>query len=161
MRIYRISKLQYMEQYSGRGASYLHGGRWNRVGQPVLYFAQTPALAMLEMAHYLPSPRLVPASFRIGEYFLPDDISQAVLPAPFPEDWDANIYPKSTQNAGGDFLQDCESLILWVPSTALPMQGEGMDRIAVVNPLHPDISKLELISSEGKIYNERAFRGMH
>ena len=161
MRIYRISKLQYMEQYSGRGASYLHGGRWNRAGQPVLYFAQTPALAMLEMAHYLPSPRLVPASFRIGEYQLPDDISQIVLPTPFPENWDANMYPKSTQNAGGDWLENGESLILWVPSTALPMQTQGMDRIAVVNPLHPDISKLQLISSEGKIYNERAFRGMH
>lgn len=161
MRIYRISKLQYMEQYSGRGASYMHGGRWNRAGQPVLYFAQSPAVAMLEMAHYLPSPRLVPASFRIGEYELPEDISQQFLKPPYPEDWDANIYPKSTQNVGGDFLQEATSLILWVPSTALPMQTLSMDKIAVVNPLHPEIEKLKLLSSEGKIYNERAFRGMH
>ena len=159
MRLYRITKLQYMEDYSGRGASYLHGGRWNTPGLPVLYFAQTPAVAMLEMAHYIPTPRLVPKSFRLGEYEVPESISQEWLKTQdYPQDWNANVYPKSTQQIGGEWLRSASSLILWVPSTALPIDT---DKIAVVNPLHPEINQLKLISSEQKIYNERAFRGVH
>ena len=158
MHIYRISKLAYMENYSGRGASFLNGGRWNPAGLPVLYFAQTPAVAMLEMAHYSLSPRLVPQSFRLGVYELPDDTCAQALSEPYSENWNANVYPRSTQQTGKKWLESAGSLILWVPSTALPIDT---DKIAVLNPLHPDIKYLKLISSEKEIYNKRAFSGVN
>ena len=66
MRLYRIGRQAYLEDYRGLGASYLDGGRWNAAGIPALYFAETASVAMLEMANYLPSPRLVPTSYRLG-----------------------------------------------------------------------------------------------
>lgn len=64
MRLFRICPEQYLENYSGLGASYRDGARWNKAGIPVLYFALSPAVALLEMGNYLPSPRLVPKSYR-------------------------------------------------------------------------------------------------
>ena len=52
------------------GASYRDGARWNEPGFPVVYFAEIPSVVMLEMAHYLPSPRLVPLGYRLGEVSL-------------------------------------------------------------------------------------------
>ncbi len=66
MRLYRICPERFLENYSGLGASFQDGARWNSKGYPALYFALSPATAMLEMANYLPSPRLVPADYRLG-----------------------------------------------------------------------------------------------
>ncbi len=73
MRIYRISKVDYLEKLTGLGGSYQHGARWNLPGTPVLYFSLSPVVAMLEMANYTSSPRMVPASYRMGVYEIPDD----------------------------------------------------------------------------------------
>ena len=66
MQLYRICPQSYLQDFSGLGASYKDGARWNSAGLPVLYFALSPATVLLEMANYLPSPRLVPPtlSFR-------------------------------------------------------------------------------------------------
>ena len=61
MRLYRICRVEHLEDYSGLGASYRDGGRWNEAGLAVLYFAETASVAMLEMANYLPSRRLASA----------------------------------------------------------------------------------------------------
>ena len=65
MRLYRIGRQAYLEDYRGLGASYLDGGRWNAAGVPALYFAETASVAMLEMANYLPSPRLGAMAIRL------------------------------------------------------------------------------------------------
>ena len=65
MFLFRICPERYLEDFSGLGASYQDGARWNFPGTPVMYFASTASLAMLEMAQYLPSPRLLPKNYRI------------------------------------------------------------------------------------------------
>ena len=65
MRLYRICHVRYLEDLRGLGASYRDGARWNEPGFPIVYFAETPSVAMLEMAHYLPSPRLAPPGYRL------------------------------------------------------------------------------------------------
>ena len=66
MRLYRIYHSVYLDNLTGRGASYMNGGRWNRPAVPVLYFAESPSVAMLGLANYLPSPRLIPPTYRLG-----------------------------------------------------------------------------------------------
>ena len=73
MRLYRICRVDHLESYQGLGASYRDRGRWNEPGIPALYFAETASVAMLEMAHYLPSPRLVPPTVRLAVYEVADD----------------------------------------------------------------------------------------
>jgi len=159
LRLYRITKQAWLEDYQGRGGdSYRHGARFNLANTPVLYFSETPAVAMLEMGHYLPSPQLVPASYRLGVYQLPDDVAQEEIAlSDLPPGW--HQYPSlpAVQQLGDHRLQQGHSLIIWLPTAAV--QPFGSMRNAMVNPLHPDISKLKLIDAIADFYNPRLFTG--
>ncbi|MCY4343700.1 MAG: RES family NAD+ phosphorylase [Gammaproteobacteria bacterium] len=155
MRLYRIVRSEHLEDFQGIGASYRDGGRWNRAGNPVLYFAETASLAMLEMANYLPSPRLVPSSYRLGIYELPDDSSMVRWPVSMlPADWRDFPYPDSTQQMGTDWLVGGESRLLAVPSGAVPA---GLDAIVLASPARLDAGAVRLIGVEADFYNPRAF----
>jgi len=158
VRLYRIGPEQHLSDLSGMGASYQDGARWNRAGQPVIYMAFSPAVAMLELAHYLPNPRLVPKSYRLATFELPegvqlDNISLADLPA----DWADFPHPAAVQKIGGDWLSSTSNLVLSAPSSAV---AGGLESIAVLNPRHIDIAKLALIEVTSEIYNPRAFTGV-
>ncbi|MGI9286850.1 MAG: RES family NAD+ phosphorylase [Pseudomonadales bacterium] len=155
MHLYRVCPERYLEDYSGLGASYRDGARWNEAGTPVIYFAATASVAMLELANYIPSPRLVPVSYRLGIYTLPgrvkvDTWHTAALPA----NWNQYPHPVSTQQLGTQWLRDKQRLALRVPSAAVP---GGLEYCVMVNPLHPAITHLTLIDTQDKIYSERIF----
>jgi RES domain-containing protein len=115
-------------------------------------------VALLEMANYLPSPRLVPPSYKLGIYELPDTVSSQTLSIKdMPPDWAEYPYPVSTQKIGSKWLIDISSLCLFVPSVAIPA---GMENIIIVNPNHPQITSLKLLSFESDLFNKRAFRGI-
>ena len=157
MRLYRIAPQAFLENYQGLGASYRDGARWNFPGIPVIYFASSASVAMLEMANYLPSPKLIPPSYRLGVYELPERVvNDSMGVDDLPADWNRYPYPASTQRLGSIWLQAVENALLIVPSAAVPA---GLESILVVNPLHPDSKTLQLIASERQIYSKRAFRG--
>jgi len=158
MKLYRIGPKMYLENYQGLGASYQDGGRWNRVGQPVLYFAQSPATALLEMGNYLPSPRLTPKNYQLGIYKLPDDLALDQISCDqLIDDWAQFPYPSSTQDIGGKWLDLNQSIGLIVPSAAVPA---GLEKNILINPKHKDISHLKLIESTEELYNHRIFSGL-
>nr|WP_255346721.1 RES family NAD+ phosphorylase [Synechococcus sp. PCC 7336] len=151
-------KEKYLDNFSGQGKSFIDGARWNQPGLPVLYFASSPAVALLEMANYLPSPRLVPKSYRLGIYELPEDVSCETLTiAQMPKDWAKYPYPASTQAMGSDWLTRSTSLCLLVPSAAIPA---GLEQIVAINPNHPEIGSLKRVDVKTDLYNERAFQGI-
>ncbi len=158
MRLYRISPIPYLENYQGRGAAYQDGARWNRAGLPVLYFALSSATALLEMANYLPSPQLIPDNYRLGIYEVPDTAPFYTLPdKELPGDWALFPYPLSTRTIGGNWLDTGNELGLLVPSSAVP---EGLEKIAVINPLHPLCAEIRLIRSTPDLFNKRTFSGL-
>lgn len=158
MRLYRICPERFLENYQGLGASYQDGARWNSPCHPALYFALSPATAMLEMANYLPSPRLVPADYRLGICELPDTITIDELSAKqLPNNWAVYPYPTSTQQLGDQWLGYGNSLALLVPSTAV---SRGLEKIALINPAHPDCKNIRLMESVTELYNERSFSGI-
>ena len=158
MHLYRICPEKFLENYSGLGASYREGARWNSAGLPVLYFALSPATALLEMANYLPSPRLVPLSYRLGIYEIADDTTlENITYQELPEDWAQFPYPASTQKLGDEWLNECSSLGLVVPSTAV---SAGLEKIVVLNPNHPAITGITLRESLSELFNKRSFSGI-
>ncbi|NQY35702.1 MAG: RES family NAD+ phosphorylase [Alteromonadaceae bacterium] len=157
MNIYRIVPDIYVEDYTGKGASFEEGARWNLPGQPVLYFALSASVAMLEMANYFPSPRLIPKNRVLGIYSISDHIKYSELsPNDLPSDWADYPYPQSTQDIGAKWLACAKELFLKVPSVATP---EGLESIIVVNPLHNDIDDLKFITAKNDFFNKRAFIG--
>lgn len=155
--LYRATPLTYMKDYSGQGASFRNGARWNRPRQAVLYFATNPSLARLEMANYIPTPRLTPKHYVLAQYWLEDHASIEVMSLSLPEDWDCYPYPMSTQRIGGDWLESARSLCLRVPSVSDVLQ---VDHCMVINPLHADIKLLSYVKHTTELYNPRAFVGI-
>ena len=155
MRLYRICHVRYLEDLRGLGASYRDGARWNEPGFPIVYFAETPSVAMLEMAHYLPSPRLVPPGYRLGVYEVGDEVAlERWHVRDLPEGWDRYPHPRSTRRMGTSWLMRKEAPLLAVPSAAVP---GGLESIVLANPNVLDEGAVRLIASEERIYNPRAF----
>ena len=146
MRLYRTCPENLLENYSGLGANYLDGARWNKPGLPVLYFAEAASVAMLEMANYLLSPRLIPKNYRLGIYEVNDQIKpEKWRVEDLPSNWNSYPHPPSTQEMGSKWLAEAKSALLFVPSAAIP---GGLENIALFNPVHPDSRWLKLVSIE-------------
>lgn len=141
MRLYRICHVDHLDDYSGLGASYRDGGRWNEPGVAVLYFAVTASIAMLEMANYLPSPRLVPAGYRLGIYDSGSPSMERWTVDDLPSGWDRFPYPLTTQRMGSDWLRHGTASLLAVPSTTVP---GGLENIVVVSPARLDAASIRL-----------------
>ena len=156
MRLYRIAPERFLANLSGRGASYHDGARWNDPGHPVLYFGTSASVAMLEMGNYIPDPRLVPKDFRLGIHDVQSSAVEKVGVDELPDGWDLFPPPEHTRRLGTAFLSAARNLILLVPSTA----AAGIDQVAVVNPLHPDMDNVSLIDIRARIYNPRLFQGI-
>ena len=158
MLLYRGVKSKYVENYDGMGNSYLKGARWNHPYHPVLYFAPSPSIAALELANYFPTPRLIPKTYVLGIYELPDSLPCKTLTLEqMPQDWQAFPHPTSTKDIGSAWLKSNRELCLFVPSAASP---GGLENIVVINPNQPQIKNIKLVDTIPKIYNERAFQGL-
>jgi RES domain-containing protein len=146
MRVYRICQAKH-RTLDGEGARRF-GGRWNPPDWPVVYTAESLALAVLE--------------FRVNTPTLPDALTGYVflelevdLPAPphtverkhLPPNWQLDAQRPVTQALGLDWLRAVSELALRVPTAVLPREYN-----LLLNPQHPDFSR------RVRIVAEEAFR---
>ena len=155
MRLYRIGRLEYLEDSRGLGASYRDGARWNEAGVPALYFAESASVAMLEMANYLPSPRMVPATYRLGVYEVASSASMTRWPVEdLPEEWNEFPHSQWTRNEGTEWLLNGKESLLSVPSAAVP---GGLENILLASPNRLAPPGIRLVEAIDDIYDPRAF----
>lgn len=106
---------------NGEGAR-LWGGRWNSPGRPVVYLAEHPALAVLEVRVHLDLPlELLPSDYVLVRVRLPDEPPDALAEP-----------PSEPAKAGDAWLHAGETSVLLVPSALVPFA-----RNLLLNPLHP------------------------
>jgi RES domain-containing protein len=136
MLVYRLSPKRYALDLSGYGASKF-GGRWNPKGKPVLYTADTPALAMLEsLAHY--SMTGAPSDLVLVSLKIPDTVT-IYKPAPedYPPDWMARPVRPASVRFGAAWLESAKGSVLRVPSVVTPA---GLGWNYILNPMHPELA---------------------
>lgn len=158
MRLYRIGPEVHILNLNGLGGSYKDGGRWNPAGHPAVYMGLSASVSMLEMANYIPSPRLVPKNYKLAVFELTDDLAtDHVDIESLPAGWNEYPYPSFTQQLGAKWLEGGSAGFLICPSSAVPA-GEG--HIVLVNPNHPDIKELKHVRTYEEIYSPRIFQGL-
>lgn len=118
---------------SGRGGL-LANGRWHHAGKPVVYLAESPAAAMLEvLVHLEIDAEDVPDHLRLLRVDVPDEAScQAV--ADLPEHWENQV--SHTRRLGDAWLDASGTLLMRVPSAIMPYTDNFL-----FNPLHPQASE--------------------
>jgi RES domain-containing protein len=138
MIVYRLSKKDYRNDLSGKGA-WLAGGRWNSKGTALLYTGQSRALCMSEVAVHLPYG-VIPEDYFLVTIDIPQGSILEIAEQSLPEDWADFPHPASTQQIGDDFVRAGEYLVLKVPSVTVPG-----DFNYLVNPLHDLSYQLRIV----------------
>jgi RES domain-containing protein len=151
MLVYRIQRAEYAQTrediLSGIGAK-LYGGRWNPKGVPLVYTSATPELAHSEFTIHLESLLLPSSHYIILQ--VPDESILEVKVETLPKNWRNQANMHLTQQFTKEWLKEKKHLALGVPSSIVPMSYNYL-----INPLHPDIKKVEIIKSELFIFDER------
>jgi len=113
----------------------LYGGRWNRIGTPVIYAAQSASLATLEvLVHY----SVLPKDHVLTEIQIPDTLTVMNLHKDrLPDGWNAEVPIQATQDLGEFWVGEGLSAILSVPSSIIPN-----DSNFILNPAHPAFAEI-------------------
>lgn len=150
MYLYRIAKKGYIKDLSGTGAK-LYGGRWNRRGTPLLYFAESRSLAALETLVHV-SYLTLPPDLQL----LTAEVHEALLLTYARSNFTKMTKAKETEHlfkeAGEKWITSAKSLGLIVPSIIIPG-----DHNILINPMHPDMSKLKTRKIEDFVFDARIF----
>jgi RES domain-containing protein len=150
MIVYRLSKAQFANDLSGRGAE-LAGGRWNSKGLAMLYTSASRALCTAEIAVHTPLG-IVPTDYVIVEIEAPEDSLNEISMADLPKNWREFPHTQNTKRIGDLFLKNGSSLILKVPSAVV-----SGDYNYLINPFHPDFSKVKILRKESFEFDRRLF----
>lgn len=152
---WRITRKKYVtEAFTGEGAK-LFGGRWNPPGYAVVYLAQNLSLAILELMVHLDEDADIGTYTAIPVRF--DSAFVHVLEQDkLPENWSSLPISGQSQMVGKQWLEDKQSLLLQVPSSVVPSESNFL-----VNPLHPDVSQLEIGSPQPLHIDNRISKILH
>lgn len=138
MRLWRVSNYA---DLSGPGGT-LVSGRWHSAGRPILYTAEHPAAAILEMLAHMDRAD-VPSTYRMLEIEVEDGASFAQDGAleNLPPDWRSQ--PDLTRAIGDAWLARGETLLLRVPSVLAPRTHN-----VLINPRHAETGGVRIASAE-------------
>ena len=134
---WRIAKQTHHSTGLSDEGARLYGGRWNPVGIPVIYAAESLSLATLEIIVHLENELLlynrfvkIPLTFESSLVF--------TLPRKkLPQDWDSLPPSESTQKMGQKWIEQVKCAILKIPSTVIREEHNFL-----INPAHPDYSEI-------------------
>jgi RES domain-containing protein len=131
MELWRLCRRPFAD-LSGEGARRL-GGRWNSPGRAVVYLAEHPALAAMEVRVHLDLPfELLPADFVLMRIAVPDGLIAGLAGA-----------QSETVAAGDAWLTGARSAALRVPSVLVPYAWN-----VLLNPGHPAAPEARVLANE-------------
>ncbi|GAB3538498.1 RES family NAD+ phosphorylase [Noviherbaspirillum agri] len=140
------------DDLSGTGAK-LTGGRWNRIGTPMLYCAENVALACLETFVHLNSGGL-PLNRYLVQVAIPDTLWQAATRPDILSrshvGWDAMPHGKVSLDIGEQWAAGRASALMIVPSAIVPEESN-----ILINPAHPDAAKITATKLRKWLYDPR------
>jgi len=133
MQVYRLASRKYAPDNS-EGAR-LYGGRWNRIGTPVIYASSTRSLAAVEViAHHA----AIPADYQVVVIDVRDTLAiETVGLEELPPSWPDEATMKTTADRGTEWATSLRTAVLQVPSAVMPAEYNY-----ILNPLHPDFASI-------------------
>lgn len=146
MQVYRITLAKFADalQASGRPA------RWNSSHVKVIYTSSSQSLSCLENVVHRSALGLN-QNFRLLTIDIPNDvkITEIKLSDLKPSWQDYEAFP-FTQNIGNEWVRKNETAVLKVPSAIITQEYNYL-----LNPNHPDFSKVKLTGDESFIFDSR------
>ena len=136
--------------YDGTGAM-LHGGRWNSVGNRVIYASESYAGAMLEVLVHA-NLSVPPRHNQLVRIAIPDEVKVETVTPDNLDAWDAEGMTAS-RRFGDQWLIEQRTAVLRVPSVVT----SGREYNVVINPLHADGKLIQASAPETVWWDRRLF----
>ena len=151
MKLFRIASMAY-PVFDGTGAS-LYPGRWNRIGQKVIYCGLSPSLCALETLVHIGRSFPRPANHGLIEIEVQNNIAIESVPIEvLLEGWNDPFPTKQTRSIGAEWFSSSRTLILKAPSVASPG-----DHVFVINQRHREFASLVATPPIVYTFDERLF----
>ena len=150
---WRLCKARHAKNaFDGEGAR-REGGRWNSRGIPVVYLAESLALAALEQFVHIPraAAGIAFVSFKVE---IPAEAKVAELDVgALPPNWRAEPVPGETMAIGDAWFKGKTTPVLRVPSVIVPEEFNY-----VLNIFHPDYRKIRIRSPRAFGFDPRMWK---
>jgi RES domain-containing protein len=134
--------------YDARGSA-LFPGRWNTPDTPVIYASENYSTAMLEKLVH--GNGHLPANQHYVVISIPREVSYEEVGADALPGWDT-LEPTVSRDFGAAWVRERRSAILLVPSFVVPLE-----RNVVINPAHPDASRIAVGAPQPVWWDRRLF----
>ncbi len=144
MILWRISEYATLDGAGGLAVE----GRWHSKGRPIVYLADSSALAMLEMLVHL-EVETVPPPFQLLKVRAPEDLAH--------DEWPKRRDPRdlaATRAWGDGWLETGATPLARVPSIVAPRGANWL-----LNPGHKDAAKVRIEGSSRWPWDKRLFAG--
>lgn len=146
--LWRISDHADLDGFGGRKFS----SRWTSLGRRVVYMAESPAGALLEvLVHVELEEDELPDEYQLLQIFVPDDLSIRELDHPLSPDWRER--QRITQRIGDHWLASHETPLARVPSAIAPHTWNYL-----LNPEHADAAHVKIVEVIKERFDNRLFR---
>jgi RES domain-containing protein len=146
MELWRISNYVDLSGIGGLRA----GGRWHSRGRRIVYLADHPSTALLEMLVHMDRD-LIPSTYQLLRIALPPDLAmEAIRLEDLPADWRTSTM--ASREIGDRWLDRAASALLQVPS-AVSHHGHNF----LLNPAHPGAAKIVVAETVSAPFDSRLF----
>jgi len=132
MILWRVSRFRDLVGIGGLRAS----GRWHTAGRPIVYLAESPAGAMVEVCVHTASNNVPPAIIML-QVEGPDISIPAVALEDLKGDWIKDV--DVTRAIGDTWLAEGSTVLLRVPSVVVPSTFN-----VLLNPVHVQAREFEI-----------------
>lgn len=149
MLAFRIADARH-EIYGSAGAM-LHGGRWNSVGLPVIYAAETYAGALLEVLAHANLSR-APANQKLITIAIPDCVKVETLLQSDLTGWNGNDL-RIPRAFGDRWIRERRSAVLRVPGVVTGARENNL----ILNPAHSQFLLILPSAPERVYWDDRIF----
>jgi RES domain-containing protein len=148
MNLWRISNHLSLKGEGGRRAP----ARWHSGGEPIVYLAESPPGALLEILVHLELPEVSsPITYTLLRIAVPDRLKIPSLTVPTTETWKND--ETLTRKLGDAWLKSRRSALARVPSSILPNTENYL-----LNPLNPDAARIKIAETHSAILDPRLIR---
>lgn len=149
MLVYRITLAEFADKLraSGRAA------RWSRNKVEMIYTSSSRSLACLENVVHCNQLALA-GNFRILTIEIPEEIQPEIVELDsLPSDWKEFSRMALTQAIGSCWIEKKTSCVIRVPSSIIPEEYNFL-----INPVHPDFHKINILKVDDFVFDERIKR---
>lgn len=156
IQVFRLQKATFASPeniLSGYGAE-LFGGRWNTVGQAVVYTSATPELSLLETLVHIEELYLdeMPV-YVLAVIEIPKDSILDVTLSDLPNNWNDIHITLDNQRFTHSWLESESHLAMAIPSVIVPMSLNYL-----INPNHPRMKEVKVVEITPFSFDSRLFK---